>query len=84
MDEKDSQVSSKEKSRQKSRKRSGRPATKDFQNTELGPGLNIFSSTAQRGSPPNTAAIEETMAPLALNAVSDWVLSTPRLIEPPP
>jgi pimeloyl-ACP methyl ester carboxylesterase len=46
---------------------------KDFQTTEL-PGLNHLFQHCPTGSPTEYGAIEETMAPEALNAVSDWVL----------
>jgi len=45
----------------------------DFQTTEL-PGLNHLFQHGPTGSPTEYGAIEETMAPEALNAVSDWVL----------
>jgi uncharacterized protein len=45
----------------------------DFQTTEL-PGLNHLFQHCPTGSPTEYGAIEETMAPEALNAVSDWVL----------
>ena len=45
---------------------------KDFQATEL-PGLNHLFQHAPTGSPTEYGAIEETMAPEALNAVSDWI-----------
>lgn len=46
---------------------------KDFQTTEL-PGLNHLFQHGATGSPTEYGGIEETMAPEALNAVSDWVL----------
>jgi pimeloyl-ACP methyl ester carboxylesterase len=46
---------------------------KDFQTTEL-PGLNHLFQHCPTGSPTEYGAIEETMAPEALNAVSDWVV----------
>lgn len=46
---------------------------RDFQTTEL-PGLNHLFQHGPTGSPTEYGAIEETMAPEALNAVSDWVL----------
>jgi len=46
---------------------------KDFQTTEL-PGLNHLFQHGPTGSPTEYGGIEETMAPEALNAVSDWVL----------
>jgi pimeloyl-ACP methyl ester carboxylesterase len=45
----------------------------DFQTTEL-PGLNHLFQHAPTGSPTEYAGILETMAPEAMNAVSDWVL----------
>lgn len=38
------------------------------------PGLNHFFQTAKTGSVAEVAAIQETLAPIALNAVSDWIL----------
>lgn len=46
---------------------------KDFQTTEL-PGLNHLFQHGPTGSPTEYGGIEETMAPEALNAISDWVL----------
>ena len=46
---------------------------KDFQTAEL-PGLNHLFQHCPTGSPTEYGGIEETMAPEALNAVSDWVL----------
>jgi uncharacterized protein len=46
---------------------------KDFQITQL-PGLNHLFQNCPTGSPTEYGAIEETIAPEALNAVSDWVL----------
>jgi pimeloyl-ACP methyl ester carboxylesterase len=48
-------------------------ANPDSQTTEL-PGLNHLFQHAPTGSPTEYGVIEETMAPEALNAVSDWVL----------
>jgi uncharacterized protein len=45
----------------------------DFQTAEL-PGLNHLFQHAPTGSPTEYGGILETMAPEALNAVSDWVL----------
>jgi len=45
----------------------------DFQTTEL-PGLNHLFQHGPTGSPTEYGGIQETMAPEALNAVSDWVL----------
>jgi len=46
---------------------------KDFQTTEL-PGLNHLFQHGPTGSPTEYGGIQETMAPEALNAVSDWVV----------
>jgi len=46
---------------------------KDYQATEL-PGLNHLFQHCHTGEPTEYGGIEETMAPEALNAVSDWVL----------
>lgn len=46
---------------------------KDFQTVEL-PGLNHLFQHGPTGSPTEYGAIEETMAPEGLNAISDWVL----------
>ena len=46
---------------------------KDFLTSEL-PGLNHLFQHCPSGSPTEYGGIEETMAPEALNAVSDWVL----------
>jgi pimeloyl-ACP methyl ester carboxylesterase len=46
---------------------------KDFQTTEL-PGLNHLFQHGPTGSPTEYGGIEETIAPEALTAVSDWVL----------
>jgi uncharacterized protein len=48
-------------------------ANKDFQTTEL-PGLNHLFQHCPTGSPTEYGGIQETMAPEALNAISDWVL----------
>jgi uncharacterized protein len=45
----------------------------DFQTTEL-PGLNHLFQHAPTGSPTEYGGILESMAPEALNAISDWVL----------
>jgi pimeloyl-ACP methyl ester carboxylesterase len=45
----------------------------DFLTTEL-PGLNHLFQHCPSGSPTEYGGIEETIAPEALNAVSDWVL----------
>jgi pimeloyl-ACP methyl ester carboxylesterase len=39
------------------------------------PGLNHLFQTATTGSPAEYAAIEETMAPSAMKAISDWILA---------
>jgi hypothetical protein len=46
---------------------------KDFEVVEL-PGLNHLFQTAQTGSPSEYAEIEETIAPLALDKMSAWIL----------
>jgi pimeloyl-ACP methyl ester carboxylesterase len=46
---------------------------KDFQTAEL-PGLNHLFQHCTTGSPTEYGGIEETMAPEALSAISDWVL----------
>ncbi|HET8924214.1 MAG TPA: alpha/beta fold hydrolase [Candidatus Acidoferrum sp.] len=46
---------------------------KDLQSTQL-PGLNHLFQHSPTGSPIEYGGIEETMAPEALNAISDWVL----------
>jgi hypothetical protein len=46
---------------------------KDFRATEL-PGLNHLFQHAPTGSPTEYGGIEETMAPEALTAISDWIL----------
>jgi len=45
---------------------------RDFQTTEM-PGLNHLFQQAQTGSPSEYGVIEETMAPEALNSISDWI-----------
>jgi uncharacterized protein len=45
---------------------------KDFQTTEM-PGLNHLFQHAQTGSPTEYGAIEETMAPEALDSISGWI-----------
>ncbi len=47
---------------------------KDFTVQEL-PGLNHLFQTAKTGSPMEYATIEETMSPVALKAISDWILA---------
>ena len=44
----------------------------DFQTKEL-PGLNHLFQHAPTGSPTEYGGIEETMAPEALSAISDWL-----------
>jgi pimeloyl-ACP methyl ester carboxylesterase len=46
---------------------------KDFLTTEM-PGLNHLFQHSPTGLPTEYGSIEETMAPEALNAISDWVL----------
>ncbi len=70
--EKDLQVSSKE-NLAKIQKALHDGGNHDFQTTEL-PGLNHLFQHGPTGSPTEYGGIEETMAPEALNAVSDWVL----------
>jgi pimeloyl-ACP methyl ester carboxylesterase len=47
---------------------------KDVTATEL-PGLNHLFQTAKTGSPTEYATIEETMSPLALKTISDWIVA---------
>jgi fermentation-respiration switch protein FrsA (DUF1100 family) len=70
--EKDLQVSSKE-NLGKIRKALQDGGNSDFQTTEL-PGFNHLFQHCPTGSPTEYGGILETMAPEALNAVSDWVL----------
>lgn len=70
--EKDLQISSKE-NLAKIQKALQDGGNKDFQATEL-PGLNHLFQHGPTGSPTEYGGIEETIAPLALNAVSEWVL----------
>jgi len=70
--EKDLQISPKE-SLAKIQKTLQDGGNKDFQTTEL-PGLNHLFQRGPTGSPTEYGGIEETTAPLALNAVSEWVL----------
>jgi pimeloyl-ACP methyl ester carboxylesterase len=42
------------------------------------PKLNHLFQTSQTGSPREYAKIDETMAPVALNAISDWILKHAR------
>ena len=46
---------------------------KDFRTATL-PKLNHLMQTAKTGSITEYAQSEETMAPLALNTISDWIL----------
>lgn len=52
------------------RKRGGNPDV----TTRLLPGLNHLFQTAKTGSPSEYASITETMSPVALEAVSGWIL----------
>jgi pimeloyl-ACP methyl ester carboxylesterase len=70
--EKDLQVSPKE-NLAKIQKALQDGGNKDFQTTEL-PGLNHLFQHGPTGSPTEYGGIQETMAPEALNAVSDWVV----------
>ena len=70
--EKDLQVSSKE-NLARIQKALHDGGNHDFQTTEL-PGLNHLFQHGPTGSPTEYGGIEETMAPEALNVVSDWVL----------
>src|SRR2546429_9717701 len=57
----------------------------DFQTKEL-PGLNHLFQHAPTGSPTEYGGIEETMAPEALSAISDWLAEhatpLPNLLPP--
>jgi len=46
---------------------------KNFEVVEL-PGLNHLFQTAGSGSPTEYGAIEETMSPVALGTISDWIV----------
>jgi len=70
--EKDLQVPSKE-NLSKIQKALQDAGNQDFLTTEL-PGLNHLFQHSPTGLPAEYGGIEETMAPEALNAVSDWVL----------
>ena len=48
---------------------------KHFEAEQL-PGLNHLFQTAKTGAPREYVEIEETIAPVALNRISDWVLKT--------
>ena len=39
------------------------------------PGLNHLFQSATTGSPTEYATIEETMAPVAMKKISDWILA---------
>ncbi len=45
----------------------------DYTVREL-PGLNHLFQTAPTGTPAEYATIEETMAPLALEVIGDWIV----------
>ena len=70
--EKDLQVSPKE-NLAKIQKALQDGGNQDFQTSEL-PALNHLFQHSPTGSPTEYGGIEETMAPEALNTVSDWVL----------
>jgi len=70
--EKDLQVPSKE-NLAKIQKALQDGGNKDFQTAEL-PGLNHLFQHCATGLPTEYGSIEETIAPEALNAISDWVL----------
>ncbi len=70
--EKDLQIASKENLEQ-IRKAFQQGGNTDFQATEL-PGLNHLFQHGPTGSPTEYGGIEETIAPEALNSISDWVL----------
>jgi uncharacterized protein len=70
--EKDLQVSPKE-NLAKIQKALQDGGNKDFLTAEL-PGLNHLFQHGPTGSPTEYGGIEETMAPVALNTVSDWLL----------
>jgi len=46
------------------------------------PGLNHFFQTAKTGSPSEYARIEETMSPVALKTVGDWIVEQTRAKAP--
>jgi len=82
--EKDLQVSPKE-NLAKIQKALQDGGSKDFQTIEL-PGLNHLLQHSPTGLPYQYGEILETMAPEALNAVSDWVLrhaAPDRSAQPP-
>ncbi len=70
--ENDLQIASKENLEQ-IRRAFQQGGNKDFQTTEL-PGLNHLFQHGPTGSPIEYGGIEETIAPEALNSISDWVL----------
>ena len=70
--DKDLQMASKENLEQ-IRKALQEGGNKDFQVKEL-PGLNHLFQHAPSGSPTEYGGIEETFAPEALTAISDWIL----------
>ena len=45
------------------------------------PGLNHLLQTATTGSPAEYTTIEETMSPVAMKAISDWILARTKLTE---
>ena len=70
--EKDLQIASKQNLEQ-IRKAFQQGGNTDFQTTELA-GLNHLFQHGPTGSPTEYGGIEETIAPEALNSISDWVL----------
>lgn len=70
--EKDLQIGSKENLEQ-IRKALQRSGNNDSQITEL-PGLNHLFQHGPTGAPIEYGSIEETMAPEALNSISDWIV----------
>jgi hypothetical protein len=70
--DKDLQITSKENLAQ-IQKALQEAGNKDFQTKEL-PGLNHLFQHAPTGSPTEYGGIEETFAPEALTAISDWIL----------
>ena len=53
--------------------KAGLPANADLTERNF-EGLNHFFQTAKTGSPVEFSEIDETMSPVALNAVSDWIV----------
>ncbi len=51
-----------------------RAGNTDFDTVEL-PGLNHLLQTAETGSPSEYGRINETMSPVALRTISDWILA---------